>query len=114
SQAISGPRRELFRAESLQEQRTLWLGRHTLSLGLPAALSSLASTVLLIAAAALVTFGSYARRVELHGVVLPSTGLVQVTSSVAGWVEALNVRDGDTVASGTPLYTLNTDTATRS
>jgi membrane fusion protein len=113
SQAISGPRRELFRAESLQEQRTLWLGRHTLSLGLPAALSSLASTVLVIAAAALVTFGSYARRVELHGVVLPSTGLVQVTSSVAGWVEALNVRDGDTVASGTPLYTLNTDTATR-
>jgi len=113
-QAISGSRRELFRAESLQEQRTLWLGRHTLSLGLPATLSSLISTALVIAAAALVAFGSYARRVELRGVVLPSTGLVQVTSPAAGWVEALNVRDGDTVATGAPLYTLNTDTATRS
>ena len=112
-QAHSGPRRELFRAESLQEQGTLWLGRHTLSLGLPAALSSIVSTVLVVAAAALVAFGSYARRVELHGVVLPSTGLVHVTSPVAGWVEALNVRDGDSIASGTPLYTLNTDTATR-
>jgi membrane fusion protein len=112
-QALSRPRRELFRAESLQEQRTLWLGRHTLSLGLPAALSSVVSTVLVVAAAAFVAFGSYARRVELHGVVLPSTGLVHVTSPVAGWVEALNVRDGDSIAGGTPLYTLNTDTATR-
>jgi membrane fusion protein len=113
SQALSGPPRELFRAESLQEQRTLWLGRHTLSLGLPAALSSIVSTVLVVAAAAFVVFGSYARRVDLHGLVLPSTGLVHVTSPVAGWVEALNVRDGDSIASGTPLYTLNTDTATR-
>ena len=76
-------------------------------------MSSIVSTVLVVAAAAFVAFGSYARRVELHGVVLPSTGLVHVTSPVAGWVEALNVRDGDSIASGTPLYTLNTDTATR-
>ena len=68
---------------------------------------------MVIAAAALLTWGSYARRVELHGVVLPSTGLVQVASPAAGWVEALNVHDGDSVASGTRLYTLNTDTATR-
>jgi membrane fusion protein len=112
-QALSSPRRELFRAESLQEQRTFWLGRHTLSLALPVALSSIVSTILVVAAAAFVAFGSYARRVELHGVVLPSTGLVHVTSPVAGWVEALNVRDGDSIPSGTPLYTLNTDTATR-
>jgi membrane fusion protein len=112
-QAISGPRRELFRAESLQEQRTLWLGRHTLALGLPVAMSSVVSMILVVAAAALVTFGSYARRVELHGVVLPSAGLVQITAPVAGWVEALNVGDSDSVTNGTPLYTLNTDTATR-
>jgi membrane fusion protein len=112
-QTISGPRRGLFRVESLEEQRTLWLGRHTLSLGLPAALLSITSTVLLVATAVLIAFGSYARRVELRGVVLPSTGLVHITSPVAGWVETLNVRDGDNVTSGTPLYTLNTDTATR-
>jgi len=113
SQSSSAPRRELFRAESLQEQQTIWLGRHTLALGLPAAMSCMASIVMVVAAAALVTYGSYARRVELHGVVLPSTGLVQVTSPVAGWVETLNVHDGDNVASGTPLYVLNTDTTTR-
>jgi membrane fusion protein len=113
SQVVSAPQRELFRAESLQEQQALWLGRHTLALGRPAALLSFASTLMVIAAAALVTWGSYARRVELHGVVLPSTGLVQVASPAVGWVEALNVHDGDSVANGTQLYTLNTDTATR-
>ena len=111
-QAISGPRQELFRAESLEEQRTLWLGRHTLALGLPAAMSSIASILMVAAAAALLTWGSYARRVELRGVVLPSTGLVEVASPVAGWVEALDVHDGDSVANGTRLYTVNTDTAT--
>lgn len=112
-ETISSPRQELFRAESLQEQQTLWLGRHTLALGLPAAMSSIASTLMVIAAAALVTWGGYARRVELHGVVLPSKGLVQVASPAAGWVEALNVHDGENVTSGTRLYTLNTDTTTR-
>ena len=112
-QVTSGPRRELFRAESLEEQRALWLGRHTLSLGLPAAMSSIVSIVLVVAATALIAFGNYARRVELHGVVLPSTGLVQVTSPAAGWVEALKVRDGESVATGASLYTLNTDIATR-
>lgn len=113
SHALDGSPRQLFREESLKEQQTLWLGRHTLALGLPAAMSSIASMIMVVAAAALLTWGSYARRVELHGVVLPSTGLVQVLSPVAGWVEALNVHDGDSVASGTRLYTLNTDTATR-
>lgn len=103
----------MFRAESLQERQTIWLGRYTLALGLPAAVSSMASIVMVVAAAALITYGSYARRVELHGVVLPSTGLVQVASPVAGWVETLSVHDGDSVASGTPLYVLNTDTTTR-
>ena len=112
-QPVVSLRRELFRAESLEEQRSLWLGRHTLSLSLPAALSSCVSVVLVMATAALVVFGSYARRVELHGVVIPASGIVPVMAPVAGWVEALNVRDGDTVASGTLLYTLNRDVATR-
>ena len=111
--AVSNSPRELFRMESLKEQKMLWLGRHTLALGVPAAMSSIASTLMVVGAVALLTYGSYARRIELHGVVLPLTGLVQVASPVAGWVEALKVNDGDYVAIGTPLYSLNTDTATR-
>jgi membrane fusion protein len=110
---LPGPRQTLFRAEALHEQRTLWLGRQTLSLGLPAASLSAMSTVLLIATALLVTFGSYARRETLHGVMLPSAGLVQVMAPATGWVETLHVKEGETVSPDTRLYTLNTDHTTK-
>jgi membrane fusion protein len=110
STAISRP--PLFRPESLREQQVAWLGRHTLVLGLPASLSSFASFIMTAAAAALLTFGSYARRVEVHGVVLPTSGLIQVSSPSSGWVEAIKVQDGETVTNGTPLYVVNTDTTT--
>jgi membrane fusion protein len=102
----------LFRPESLQARQTVWLGRHTLALGLPASLSSVASFLMAAAAVALLTFGSYARRVEVHGVVLPISGLIQVSSPAAGWVQSLRVEEGQTVTSGTPLYVINNDTAT--
>lgn len=110
---LTVPRQELFRPESVRERQMLWLGRPAIALGFPAALSSISSFVVAVAAAALVTFGSYARRVDLHGVMLPSAGLIPVSSPAAGWVQALNVEDGQVVTSGAPLYALNTDTSTK-
>lgn len=110
---VAGQRQALFRAESLQEQRTLWLGRQAISLGMPSAVVSVASTILLLATALLVIFGAYARREMLHGVMLPPTGLAQITTPATGWIETLHVVEGQTVAAGTELYTLNTDLTTR-
>jgi membrane fusion protein len=42
---------------------------------------------------------------------LPAAGLIHVSSPAAGWVESVAVRDGQAVASGTPLYVINTDTS---
>jgi membrane fusion protein len=109
---MSVARRDLFRPESLQARQTVWLGRHTLALGFPASLSSVASFVMVTAVAVLVTFGNYARRVEVHGIVLPTSGLIQVSSPVAGWIESIRVGEGQIVASGAPLYVVNNDTAT--
>ena len=108
---ITATRYGLFRPESIEARRMLWLGRPAVALGLPAALSSIASVVMAAAAVALVTLGSYARRIDLHGLILPSAGLIQVSSPAAGWVQSMLVRDGQTVAAGTPLYLVNTDTA---
>ena len=47
----------------------VWLGRPAVAIGLPAALTSIASVLMAVAMVALVLFGSYARRVNLHGVV---------------------------------------------
>jgi membrane fusion protein len=91
-----------------------WQGHSTLALGLPAAFTSLASVALALAAAALLLFGSYARRVDMHGVVLPSAGVIMISAPSAGWIEELAVREGDIVDKGAALYTLDLDTATKS
>ncbi len=105
--------RSLFRPESLRARELAWQGRPALALGLPAAFTSLASVALATAIAALITFGSYARRVDMEGTVLPSAGLMAITSPAPGWIAALAVREGEAVEKGARLYTLDLDTATK-
>ena len=105
-------RQELFRPESLEARHAAWLGRHTLALGAPATSLSFAVTLLSIMAITLLLYGTYGRRGELHGVILPTKGLIQATSPAAGRLESLNVDDGERVTSGTLLYVVNLDTST--
>jgi membrane fusion protein len=102
----------LFRPESLRA-REGWQGRPALAVGVPVAFASFASMALAAATAALITFGSYARRVDMEGTVLPSTGLMAISSSSAGWIAALAVREGEAVEKGALLYTLDLDTTTK-
>ena len=107
------PHRDLFRPESLQSRELAWQGRPVLALRLPAAFTSFAAIALAAGIAALITFGSYARRVDMEGTVLPSAGLMAISSPAAGWIAALAVREGEAVQKGTLLYTLDVDTATK-
>src|SRR6516165_9097536 len=104
--------RRLFRPESLRARELAWQGRPALAVGVPAALVSFASLVLAAGIAALITFGSYARRVDMEGAVLPSAGLMAISSPSAGWIAALAVREGQAVEKGALLYTLDLDTTT--
>src|SRR5437016_7538585 len=81
--------RGLFRPESLRTRELAWQGRPALALGMPAAFTSFASVALAAAIAALITFGSYARRVDMEGTVLPSAGLMAISSPAPGWIAAL-------------------------
>jgi membrane fusion protein len=103
----------LFRPQSLRGRELAWQGRPMLALGLPAAFTSFASVALAAATAALITFGSYARRVDMEGTVLPTIGLVVISSPSPGWIEALAAREGEIIEKGAPLYTLDLDTATK-
>jgi membrane fusion protein len=105
--------RNLFRPETLRARELAWQGRAMLALGLPAMFTSLASVTLAVALAALITLGSYARRVDLEGTILPSAGLMTISSPSPGWITALAVREGEAVKKGTLLYTLDLDTATK-
>jgi membrane fusion protein len=103
----------LFRSESLQARQLAWQGRPALASGFPAVFTTLASLALAAAAAALITFGSYARRVDMEGAVLPNTGVIVISAISPGRIETLAVKEGDAVAKGALLYSLDVDTATK-
>jgi membrane fusion protein len=92
----------------------VWVGRHTLALGMPTRFLSAGSVLAIAATVALLMYGNYARRVELRGVILPATGLIQVSAPVAGSVQRMDVKDGQAVTNGTPLYVINQETSTTS
>src|SRR3954469_23185036 len=107
-------KKALFRPESIQARQMAWVGRHTLALGMPTRFLSASSVLAIAAMVTLLMYGSYARRVELRGVMLPAAGLIQVNAPVAGSVQRMDVKDGQTVTNGTPLYVINQETSTTS
>ena len=111
--SIDTRQRGLFRPESLRAGELAWQGRSALALRLPVAFLSFASVALAAAIVALIAFGTYARRVDMNGVVLPSAGLIAISSPAAGWIEDLRVREGEVVEKGAWLYALDLDTSTK-
>jgi membrane fusion protein len=103
----------LFRPESLRGRELAWQGRPALALGLPAVFTSLASVALAAATVALITFGGYTRRVDMEGRVLPSTGVITISTLSPGRIKALAVQEGEAVKKGAPLYTVDLDTVTK-
>jgi membrane fusion protein len=103
----------LFRQQSLRAREFAWQGKPALALGLPTAFTTLASVALAAATTALIAFGTYARRVDLQGTVLPNTGLITISAPSPGGIESLAVQEGDLVEQGVPLYTLDVDTDTK-
>jgi membrane fusion protein len=106
-------RGELFRPASLRARELAWQGRTTLALGPSTTFTTLASIGLAAALISLLIFGSYPRRVDLRGVVLPSTGLMVISAPSAGWISSLSVSEGDEVQKGTPIYTVQVGTDTK-
>jgi membrane fusion protein len=84
-----------------------------LPLRLPVVFTTFSSVALAAAAAALLIFGGYSRRVDMEGAVLPTTGVVAISAPSPGRVERLAVQEGEAVEKGAPLYTLDLDTATK-
>ena len=103
----------LFRPEALLAGELAWWGRPALALGLPAAFTSISAAAVVAAAAALITLGSYSRRVDMEGAVLPSTGVIAITVPSPGRIEVLSVQEGEAVKKGAPLYTMDVDTVTK-
>jgi len=109
----SPTRYALFRPASVQARASAWQGRPSLILASSSTYTTFAAAALAAAFFALIAFGSYARRIDMHGTLLPSSGLISVSAPAAGSIESLEAKEGDVVVRGTPLYALNVDTATK-
>src|SRR3954447_2704782 len=100
----------LFRPQSIEARQTAWLGEPTISLAPPVRFVSVSSSVIVAIMLAVILFGNYARRENLHGMLLPASGLVRVFAPQSAAIRTINVVDDQMVRTGDLLYVLDTDT----
>ncbi|RDE07646.1 HlyD family secretion protein [Pelagibacterium lacus] len=102
----------LFRPESLEAKRHAWLGRPIVLSSLSTRVFAWFSILFVIAAILFVSLGSYTRRVEVAGIVMPVAGITRMTAPQGGWVIDIAVADGDEVRRGDVLYRIGVDITT--
>ena len=54
-------------------------------------------------------YGSYTRKAHLTGIVMPSSGLVKITSQYAGYITRLTASEGQHVEAGSALYHVSSE-----
>ena len=100
---------DLFRKEALQAQRGQWLGAINLATPLSFTWWTLLAVALAVAIVAFLVFGQYTRREAVTGQLLPSSGLVSLSSQTTGTVSRALVREGEHVTAGQPLVEVSAD-----
>lgn len=105
--------RGLFRREVMDARQAQWLG--TIRIGRPLSFSVVTITALAMAAAliAFACWGEMARKVTVHGVLLPKGGLIHVSAQQAGVVAELLVQEGDDLAAGQPIARIRAERITQ-
>jgi membrane fusion protein len=104
-----GSSADLFRCEVLAGHQTQWLGRVVLA---PRPSHRLFTSFGLLAIAgilALLWFGSYTHKARINGWLVPDLGLIRVVAPQPGIVTEVYVKEGEDVASGSPLLLLSTE-----
>lgn len=94
---------ELFRRESLEAKRSSWLGG--LSLAQPLRLWLLTGFMTLVAVLLIgfLAIGSYSRRSQVTGQLVPDLGLTTLIAPSSGVANRIFRSEGDVVNAGTPL-----------
>ena len=59
-------------------------------------------------------FGTYTKRATVHGLVMPESGLYRVTAPAAGQVASIEVREGEHVRKGQPLFRITNSQISKS
>jgi membrane fusion protein len=110
SQPESSPS-PLFRDEAVAYAGARQYGTVVLATPVSYGLLSLLFAAIAVAVVAFLALGSYQRKVQVGGVLLPATGVIRVVSSQSGVVAQRAARDGQAVQAGDILFVLTNERA---
>lgn len=99
---------ELFRQEAIDNKRERLWGEVILIQPFSFYVITAVITVIVIAVALMLFYGTYARRENVSGYLLPDKGLVKIYASQSGIVTDIHVEEGVTVSKGDLLLTIST------
>lgn len=94
----------LFRSEVLEARQAAVFGRVVLRPPLSFTAWCIAAAAVGAALAALLFFGQYTKRTRIHGITVPSGGVLKLTASQPGIVTERYVEDGQPVRAGEVLF----------
>jgi len=94
----------LFRKEVLEARQAAAFGRVVLRPPLSFTAWSIAAAAISAALLALLVCGQYTKRTRIHGITVPSAGVVKLTASQPGVVLERYVEEGQPVEAGDALF----------
>src|SRR6266576_1154073 len=97
----------LFRREALDARTSQWMGKITLSQPVSSWLLPILVFLFAVTLLIFLFIGTYTRHESVHGQLIPSTGLLPVTTRSAGTVLATLVGEGQAVTKGQVLVELS-------
>lgn len=102
----------IFRPESIEGQRQVWLG--SIQVVRPLSLSLLTGAVLtvLVLIGAYLSWGEYTRKARVVGVLVPDRGVMRLLPPQASTVLERHAHEGQAVRQGDLLFVLSLDSAT--
>lgn len=103
-----------FRKEALEHLQSRWAGKALLLSGWPSWITVMLTAAFIIALILSLLFTSYTRRINVSGEIITEPRTVTLFSPEQGVISELLVDNGQTVSSGTPLYTLDVSHVARS
>ena len=100
---------DLFRQQAVDEKRSGVLGSVQVSVSKPMRLLSLLFLAICVCICVFVAFGTYTRREQASGVILPVAGLIQLDSNIAGTITQVYAHQGDRISANHPLIALSSE-----